>query len=126
MALIKELRVTAEVAKKHQLRLRSIYLGGGTPTVLSASQLRQLTGAVKEYFPGVGQVEYTIEAGRPDTITPDKLEVIKASGATRISINRRPSRMRCSAGLAEHIPHRMSLTAIVLRGRWDLMISIRI
>ena len=87
MALIKELRVTAEVAKKHQLRLRSIYLGGGTPTVLSASQLRQLTGAVKEYFPGVGQVEYTIEAGRPDTITPDKLEVIKSSGATRISIN---------------------------------------
>ena len=90
MALIKELRVTAELAQKHQLRLRSIYLGGGTPTVLSASQLRQLTGAVKDYFLQENSslpIEYTIEAGRPDTITPDKLEVIKGSGATRISIN---------------------------------------
>ena len=93
MALIKELRVTAEVAKEQGMRLRSIYLGGGTPTVLSASQLRQLTGAVKDYFlsgsdnRGDGRIEYTIEAGRPDTITPEKLEVIKNSGATRISIN---------------------------------------
>ena len=87
MALIKELRVTAELAERQGLRLRSIYLGGGTPTVLSASQLRQLTGAVKQYFPHVGEIEYTIEAGRPDTITPEKLEVIKDSGATRISIN---------------------------------------
>ncbi len=87
MGLIKELRVTAELAERQGLNLRSIYLGGGTPTVLSASQLRQLTGAVKAYFPGVGQVEYTIEAGRPDTITPEKLEVIRHSGATRISIN---------------------------------------
>lgn len=90
MALIKELRVTAELAQKHQLRLRSIYLGGGTPTVLSASQLRQLTGAVKDYFLKENSslpIEYTIEAGRPDTITPEKLEVIKGSGATRISIN---------------------------------------
>lgn len=87
MALIKELRETAALADRQQLRLRSIYLGGGTPTVLSASQLRQLTGAVKQYFPEVGKVEYTIEAGRPDTITPEKLEVIRESGATRISIN---------------------------------------
>lgn len=87
MALIKELRETAGLAERQGMRLRSIYLGGGTPTVLSASQLRQLTGAVRQYFPGVGTVEYTIEAGRPDTITPEKLEVIRESGATRISIN---------------------------------------
>ncbi len=87
MALIKELRETARLAERQGMRLRSVYLGGGTPTVLSASQLRQLTGAVRQYFPGIGAVEYTIEAGRPDTITPEKLEVIKESGATRISIN---------------------------------------
>jgi oxygen-independent coproporphyrinogen-3 oxidase len=86
MTLIKELRVTAELAQRQQLRLRSIYLGGGTPTVLSAQQLKQLTDAVQQYFP-VGGIEYTIEAGRPDTITQEKLEVIRNSGATRISIN---------------------------------------
>ncbi len=87
MGLMKELRETARLAEEKGLNLKSVYLGGGTPSVLSASQLRQLTGAVHSYFPGIGSIEYTIEAGRPDTITPEKLEAIRESGATRISIN---------------------------------------
>lgn len=87
MALIKELRATSELAERQGMNLRSVYLGGGTPTVLSASQLKQLTDVIRQYFPRIGEIEYTIEAGRPDTITPEKLEVIKNSGATRISIN---------------------------------------
>ena len=58
------------LAEEKGLNLKSVYFGGGTPSVLSASQLRQLTGAVRSYFPGIGSIEYTIEAGRPDTNTP--------------------------------------------------------
>ena len=84
-ALIKELRFLGEKADgKH---LDSIYIGGGTPTSLSAEQLKRLMGAVGDIFDLSGLMEYTVEAGRPDTITPDKLKAIKDGGAGRISIN---------------------------------------
>ena len=65
----------------------SIYIGGGTPTVLSPAQLDRLFSMTDRYFDIKGTREFTVEAGRPDTIDPDKLDVIKAYGATRISIN---------------------------------------
>ena len=84
-ALIKELRFLGEKADgKH---LDSIYIGGGTPTSLSAEQLKRLMGAVGDIFDLSALMEYTVEAGRPDTITPDKLKAIKDGGAGRISIN---------------------------------------
>ena len=85
--LVKELYFTAEIARNHGLRLRSVYIGGGTPTTLTAKQLKQLTDAIKLYFPLDDGVEYTIEAGRPDTIDLEKLQVIRDAGARRISIN---------------------------------------
>ncbi len=85
--LCEELRVTGDIAKELKLRLESIYIGGGTPTVLSASQLKKITDCVKDYFDLSSIREYTIEAGRPDSITEDKFDVIKESGCTRISIN---------------------------------------
>lgn len=84
-ALIKELRFLGEKAKEK--KLNSIYIGGGTPTSLSAEQIERLMGAVSDIFDISNLLEYTVEAGRPDTITPDKLRAIKMGGADRISIN---------------------------------------
>lgn len=82
-----ELQETARLAKKLGLTLDTVYIGGGTPTALSAHQLKQVTDAIKANFDLPNVREYTIEAGRADTITREKLEVILNSGADRISIN---------------------------------------
>ncbi len=82
-----ELEYSAQIAKNLNLTLISVYIGGGTPTVLSANQLKMITDTVKNNFSLDAVAEYTIEAGRPDSITKEKLDVIKASGCTRISIN---------------------------------------
>ena len=68
-------------------KLDAVYIGGGTPTSLSASQLERLLSFVDERFDRSGLLEYTVEAGRPDTITEEKLQVLKKYGVTRISIN---------------------------------------
>ncbi len=85
--LCEEIKVTAEIAGELGLALESIYMGGGTPTALSAEELKRVTDAISESFPVSSVREYTIEAGRPDSVTDEKLEVIKNCGATRISIN---------------------------------------
>lgn len=87
MLLKEELRLTAEIAKKLNLRLETVYIGGGTPTALSAEQLGEIMTAVKDFFDITDLREYTVEAGRPDTVTAEKLDTIKRLGATRISIN---------------------------------------
>lgn len=66
--------------------LRAVYIGGGTPTVLNAEQLDRLLCRVESVYGGYGG-ECTVEAGRPDTITREKLAVLKAHGVGRISIN---------------------------------------
>lgn len=85
--LCTELEVTSDVATKLGLNLKSIYIGGGTPTAISAEELKQVTDAISLYFDVPNALEYTIEAGRADSITYEKLVVIKNCGATRISIN---------------------------------------
>lgn len=65
----------------------SIYIGGGTPTTLRAGDLDRLMSAIEDSFIMDNVKEYCVEAGRPDTITDDRLEVISRHGATRISIN---------------------------------------
>ncbi len=85
--LCEEIRVTAQKARALGLTLRTVYFGGGTPTSISAAQLKQITDQVAESFDLSGIWEYTIEAGRPDTITREKLEVIRNACVTRISIN---------------------------------------
>lgn len=85
--LCRELTETAEYAKKLNLRLESVYMGGGTPTTLSAEQMRKVLTAVNENFDLSHCREFTVEAGRPDTITADKLKAISECGVDRISIN---------------------------------------
>lgn len=84
-ALLKEIKESAALLSEK--RLATIYFGGGTPTALSAEQLQRVISAVKKYFPTEQAVEWTVEAGRPDTITREKLEMLQAEGITRISIN---------------------------------------
>lgn len=85
--LCEEIRLTGEIARELGLKLESIYMGGGTPTALTAELLKRVTDAISESFPVSSVREYTVEAGRPDSITDEKLEIIKSCGATRISIN---------------------------------------
>ncbi len=85
--LIDELSYTSKLIEKYDLKLETIYIGGGTPTTLTAEQMDRLMKAINTYFKTDDILEYTVEAGRPDTITQEKLEVIKKNGATRVSIN---------------------------------------
>ena len=84
-ALCKELEFIAERSKNK--KLNTIYIGGGTPTTLTAEQLERLMSWIDEKFSREYLLEYTVEAGRPDSITEEKLKVIKNHDITRISIN---------------------------------------
>ena len=85
--LCDEIRYTAQVAQQNGLQLKTIYIGGGTPTAVSADQLRCIMQTVKDNFDLSEVLEYTVEAGRPDCTTREKLQVIKELGADRVSIN---------------------------------------
>ena len=65
----------------------SVYIGGGTPTTLSAQDLGRIFSTIEQNFDLSHLMEYTVEAGRPDTVTRERLEVIRAAGVQRISIN---------------------------------------
>lgn len=86
-ALHRELRFAAGHMERLGWRPESVYIGGGTPTTLVAGELRDLLLAVKERFDLGACVEFTVEAGRPDTVDAGKLEAIAAAGADRLSIN---------------------------------------
>ncbi len=85
--LCREVEYTAEIAKKCELQLESVYIGGGTPTTLNAEQLAKLIDTVNQNFDMATCREFTVEAGRPDTIDRDKLTAVLKGGADRISIN---------------------------------------
>lgn len=85
--LCRELEETAKIARDLGLRLETIYFGGGTPTTLSAEQLRAVLGTVNRCFDLSQCREFTVEAGRPDTIDEDKLYALKENNVDRISIN---------------------------------------
>lgn len=85
--LCEEIKRTAEIAAQLNLRLETVYFGGGTPTTLSAEQLNKLLSAVNQSFDMNTCREFTVEAGRPDTITKERLFAIKENKVGRISIN---------------------------------------
>lgn len=86
-ALITEIKYAGEAMKRSGMYPESVYIGGGTPTTLTAGQLDRLITCVEENFDLSENAEFTVEAGRPDTITPDKLAVLSRHGVDRISIN---------------------------------------
>ncbi|MBQ1437073.1 MAG: coproporphyrinogen dehydrogenase HemZ [Ruminococcus sp.] len=85
--LREEIKATAQAASRLGLRLESVYFGGGTPTTLSAEQLDMLLSEVNGSFDMSHCREFTVEAGRPDTITKEKLFALKENKVDRISIN---------------------------------------
>ncbi len=85
--LCKEIAGTGAIAKDLNLRLESVYMGGGTPTTLEAEDLRRILNAVRENFDMSSCREFTVEAGRPDTITEAKLTALKECGCDRLSVN---------------------------------------
>ena len=91
-ALHRELEVTAKLISDSGKKIRTIYIGGGTPTTLNAAQLKSLIEKTKTVFDLSRLTEYTVEAGRPDTIDAEKLKTLKDLGVSRISVN--PQTMR--------------------------------
>ena len=85
--LCKEIEHTAVKARQCGLRLKTIYMGGGTPTSITAAQLDTVLTAIENSFDLSEVLEFTVEAGRPDTVCADKLKVLKKHSVTRISIN---------------------------------------
>ena len=85
--LLLEIEKTKELTESIGAYVENIYIGGGTPTTLSAEQLDMILKKLKEYFISDKLIEFTVEAGRPDTITDEKLDVLKKYGVNRISIN---------------------------------------
>ena len=92
-ALIREIKEVGEMIPKGTT-IESIYIGGGTPTTLNSRDLERLINAVQSHLKLDGLREFTVEAGRPDTIDEEKLLVLKNNGVGRISIN--PQSMKAS------------------------------
>jgi len=84
-ALLREIELCRALAARKGLRLRAGYVGGGTPTAIPCDDLARILDAARTAFPDA--VEWTVEAGRPDTIDGEKLRMLKARGVTRISVN---------------------------------------
>lgn len=85
--LIEDVRRTFLLIEQLHLRVAAVYIGGGTPTTLSERQLETLLSTVADSTDVSALSEFTLEAGRPDTITAEKLQIAKAFGVTRISVN---------------------------------------
>ena len=85
--LLIDLEETVDTINSLGLRIHTVYIGGGTPTTLDASQLERLLITVNELINVPALAEFTLEAGRPDTITAEKLATAKKYGVTRVSVN---------------------------------------
>ncbi|MGN1481706.1 coproporphyrinogen dehydrogenase HemZ [Porcipelethomonas sp.] len=85
--LCREIEILGKIINNLGLKTDTVYFGGGTPTSLEASQLEIIMNKLAECIDISSVREYNVEAGRPDTITMDKLQTIKKSGVTRISVN---------------------------------------
>ena len=103
-ALLKEIEVTGALLAKSGRRVRTIYIGGGTPSTLSTQQLGRLMDAIAAAFDLSNCLEFTVEGGRPDTLDEEKLRAIRVHGANRMSIN--PQTMEDSVLRACGRPHK--------------------
>ena len=86
-ALEREIEHTGRLLRGSGRTVRTLYIGGGTPTTLSAGQIARLMQAIQAHFDLSDLIEYTVEGGRPDTLEPEKLSVLRSLGCGRISIN---------------------------------------
>ena len=103
-ALYKELELTGKLLQASGKRVRTVYIGGGTPTTLSSPQMAQLLDKIYETVDLTHCLEFTVEGGRPDTLDAEKLQTIRTHGADRMSIN--PQSMVDTVLRASGRPHK--------------------
>lgn len=116
-ALLKEIRAIGKMSEGH--RPDSVYIGGGTPTTLEAEQMDRLLKTITENFDLSNVLEFTVEAGRPDSITEEKLAVIRKYPVTRISINPQTMQQKTLDLVGRN--HTVAQTKMhsIWRGNWD-------
>ena len=114
-ALCREIAAAGAAVRRGGRRIQSVYIGGGTPTTLSPALLDRLMGALEGAFDLSACAEYTVEAGRPDTITAEKLSVLRERGCTRVSVNPQSMDDRVLAAIG-----RAHSAADILQA-WDLV-----
>ena len=105
-ALLKEIEVSGKLLSASGKHVRTVYIGGGTPTTLSTSQMVRLLDAIHTHFDLSRCIEFTVEGGRPDTLDAEKLRAIRDHGADRMSIN--PQTMEDPVLRACGRPHKAS------------------
>ncbi len=105
-ALLKEIAQVGKMVANSGHRVRTIYIGGGTPTTLSSRQMAVLLEALASAFDLSGLLEFTVEGGRPDTLDAEKLQTIASHGVDRMSIN--PQTMNDTVLKACGRPHKAS------------------
>ena len=115
-ALLREITAAGQMVKETGLHIKSFYMGGGTPTTLSARQMARLLSHLNRSFDFSTAVEYCVEAGRPDTIDREKLQVLLDHGVDRISVNPQSldDRVLCAIGrkhTAREVAEAMELAA---------------
>ena len=103
-ALLEEIRVTGQLLANSGRKVRTIYIGGGTPTTLSEAQMALLLDTISASFDLSRLIEFTVEGGRPDTLNAQKLRSIAAHGVDRMSIN--PQTMNDVVLKASARPHK--------------------
>ncbi len=103
-ALLEEIRLTGQLMANSGRRVRTIYIGGGTPTTLSTAQMELLLDTIAASFDLSRLIEFTVEGGRPDTLNAEKLRAIAAHGVDRMSIN--PQTMQDVVLKASARPHK--------------------
>ena len=86
-ALEEEIRHTGNLLAESGRKVRTVYIGGGTPTTLSTAQMAALLDTIRDHFDLSRCIEFTVEGGRPDTLNAEKLRCIRDHGADRMSIN---------------------------------------
>ena len=103
-ALLEEIRFVGDLMAKSGRTVRTIYIGGGTPTTLSSEQMQLLMDTIRSSFDLSRCIEFTVEGGRPDTLNAEKLQTVAACGADRMSIN--PQTMEDAVLKASARPHK--------------------
>jgi oxygen-independent coproporphyrinogen-3 oxidase len=86
-ALLQEISATGKLLESSGKKIRTIYIGGGTPTTLTTAQMTRLLATIRDSFDLSRCLEFTVEGGRPDTLDFQKLDTIRRGGADRMSIN---------------------------------------
>ena len=119
--VIKELEAMKQVIAEKSYIVRTIYIGGGTPSVLSAKQLERLLSSI-----GYSTPEFTVECGRADTITREKLEVLKKYGVTRICINPQTFCESTLKRIGRKTTNKQVLDAYMLAMEYDFVVNMDI